>query len=106
MLPPNAVLNLVVDGHRALTITQNPRVATFKFLAKGMPTSLRIIGPETLGETTYFCDGECSQILIIDRNREEHNFLYYGRYRVEFWDDDNPMVSLLADNFEVETQSE
>lgn len=37
---------------------------------------------------------------IYDRNAEDNNQLEFSRYRVEFWDEDNPIAECVVDHFE------
>jgi hypothetical protein len=37
---------------------------------------------------------------IYDRNDEDNNQLEFSRYRVEFWDEDNPIAECVVDHFE------
>jgi hypothetical protein len=37
---------------------------------------------------------------IYDRNDEDDNQLEFSRYRVEFWNEDNPIAECVVDHFE------
>lgn len=86
-------------GDRVLTITQYPRVATIRFQFKDRPQSLVLKNPEPYEVAARICDPECCGIRIVDRNIEEPNCLEFGRYRVEFWNEDNIIAQFHVDDF-------
>ena len=88
-----------IRGHRALTISQYPRVATIRFELKERRQLLVLRNPVPHEVVARVCDDECCGIRIIDRNIEEPNCLEFGRYRVELWTEDSVIVGFLADDF-------
>ncbi len=94
---------LIVDLYGSITLTricvsQYPREAVVQFELKGRPESIIIANPEPLNALMAALEN-CYGIRVFDRNIEEGNCLEFGRYRVEFWDEDNPIADLLADGF-------
>lgn len=60
---------------------------------------LRFIEPVN-GEPFLSVFDGCWGIRIHDINQEHQQFIEYGRYRVEFWDEDNPFSEVLVNAFE------
>ena len=44
--------------------------------------------------------GEFYGFRVYDRNVEDNNQLEFSRYRVEFWNEDNPIAECFVDHFE------
>lgn len=77
-------------------VSQHPREAVIEFNLDGQPRSLQLINPRPLSALMEVFD-DCWSIRVIDKNLEEGNCLEFGRYRVEFWDEDGPAVEFLVD---------
>ncbi|WP_309397030.1 hypothetical protein [Cerasicoccus maritimus] len=58
---------------------------------------LRLVGPETPQHGSAFL--YCQEIQIHDNNVEEGNSLEFGRWRVEIWDEDNPIDAFDCDEY-------
>lgn len=41
---------------------------------------------------------------MVSKNDEEHNYLEFGQFRVELWDEDGRIVAVGCDSFEVHEQ--
>jgi hypothetical protein len=46
---------------------------------------------------------ECYNLVLIDRNAEPNDYLEFGRYRMEIWDEERTIADLLVDSVEVTT---
>lgn len=78
--PYTAVINYTLDGKKGGLLLEMPQP----------PDALLSV----FSRAQYgFC--------VYDRNVEEGNQLEFGRYKVEFWDEDGPKAECLADRFEV-----
>ena len=83
-----------------ISVTQTPREATVKFCLNDKEWhNLRFVNPRPPQGLMEFLDG-CWGIRVIDRNTEENNQLEFGRFRVELWDEDNPISEFIVDGFE------
>lgn len=79
-----------------------PSEATLTLLAGDQRTefTLTLKDPRPL---TSMCEAleECWQVHVIDTNSEQGGCLKFGRYRVEFWDEDGLFAALECDDYEL-----
>jgi hypothetical protein len=83
-----------------LTIHTGGYQATLTFSATGRRQALRLINPQPLSALVGIFE-DCHGIRVIDQNAAEGNQLQFGRYRVEFWDEDQMFGRAIVDTFEV-----
>lgn len=82
-----------------LQITPLGQRAVIDYVREGKTLELLLEQPRPLSALLSVFDQSFYGIRIYDRNVEETNQLEFGRYRVEFWDEDNPLAECIADAF-------
>jgi hypothetical protein len=81
---------------KRLEISQYPRISIIDFECDGQLLKLELVDPLPIG---MMCAALGTwQIKIIDKNREG-NCLEFGRYLVQFWDEDNPIAEVTVDSY-------
>jgi hypothetical protein len=83
-----------------LDFTLHPRRLLIRYRTGQLDSVLCVLDP---GEFGRLCDvmEHCWEMRIIDTNAEDRGQRQFGRYRLEFWDEDGPIGTVLADGFEV-----
>lgn len=81
-------------------IAAHPRAASLTLGREPSgPLRLHLVNPRPLKALVEAIDAW--EVRIVDRNAEEGAQLEFARYRVEFWDEDNPIDNLLCDSYDV-----
>jgi hypothetical protein len=76
-----------------------PRRAVVSIAWDTTAVDLHLMDPRPL---TELCEAlDCVEVVIFSRNDEEHNYLEFGQFRVEFWDEDTRIGAVECDSFEV-----
>ena len=83
----------------SLYVEGSPVDATLELTMNGITHTFHFIRPQPLVPLLAVFEGFRS-LRIIDRNREQQQFLEFGRYRIELRDEDNRIGKLTADAFE------
>jgi hypothetical protein len=86
-----------------LTIAQDARgarTASICLWHKDRRFLLKFVNPQPLAALVEVFD--CHEVIVTDRNAAEAAQLEFGRYRVEFRDEDNPIGDVVADDFDYE----
>lgn len=63
--------------------------------------SLTLEAPRDMASLFEHID-DCFELRIIDRNLEDQAQLEFGKYRLEVWDEDNPLVTVICDAYSVD----
>ena len=81
-----------------LRVTRHPIVATIIFSSDGIVYEFRCFNPKGVGK---FAEGLqlCDQIRVVDLN-DQNAALEFGRYVIEIWDEDDPLVDFSVDRYE------
>lgn len=98
----SCVLDLYGSMHDIeLRFLQSPRRVILEFQLDGRHQRIRFEAPVDPEPFLAALD-DWWGIRIHDINQEHQQFIEYGRYRVEFWDEDNPRSRAYVDSFEHE----
>ena len=76
------------------------RTASLCLWDDGQLYLLKFVNPQPLAVLVEAFD--CYEVRVIDRNATEAAQLEFGRYRIEFWDEDDPVGEVVADGFDYE----
>ena len=82
-----------------LRYLQLPNEVILEFTLDGKPHLIRFMEPVRREPFLAVFD-DCWGIRIHDINQEHQQYIEIGRYRVEFWDEDNPISGICVDRFE------
>ncbi len=80
-------------------VTRYPLMATIVFTYDGLDYGFLLANPSPLAAITEAFD-DCYQIRVVDLNAGGNNYLEFGRYKIELWDEDNALAEIKADQFE------
>ncbi len=89
-----------ISGARSLHIAMSPRRAILSFESAGLTQNLVLDGPQSF-EALVAPLGDLYGIRVIDLNIRDGRQLEFGRYQIEFWDEDNCLSETIADGFRV-----
>ncbi len=84
-----------------LCYRQEPNEVVLKCKIDGASHIIRFMEPVRHEQFLAVFD-DCWGIRIHDINQGQQQFIEFGRYRVEFWDEDNPISSVYVKAFEHE----
>jgi hypothetical protein len=82
-----------------------PRRAVLRLVGKGAPVEVTLVDPKPMSALAD-AFGDCCEVQIIDLRAAEKTQLEFGRYRVELWNDDNPIAELFCDEYDVQNTDE
>jgi len=100
-LPPIPILDVYDSlGEVSLHLKNLAGCAVIEYSLEGKRRTLRLEGPRPLAALLSVLDPYCYGFRIYDRNAENAGQLEFGRYRVEFRDEDGPIAECIADRFE------
>jgi len=77
-----------------------PRRATIRFSSGETEAKVSLLVPRDIGPIMDVIE-HCAELRIIDTNTEDRGQRCFSRYRLEVWDEDNPIGTVLVDGFEV-----
>ena len=85
---------------KGVTIEQWPRVVHFAYYYNDSVATMELIDPRPIESVVSAID--CYQIRVRHLNRLGCH-LEFGKYEIEFWDEDNPIGMVAADDYTVRT---
>ena len=85
---------------KGVTIEQWPRVVLFTYCHNDSVATMELIDPRPIESVVSAMD--CYQIRVRDLNRRGCQ-LEFGKYEIEFWDEDNPIGIVAADAYTART---
>ncbi|MEO0586353.1 MAG: hypothetical protein AAF078_01815 [Planctomycetota bacterium] len=90
-----------LNGDFSLEISRNPIFARLCCVHDGLPVELHFMRPRPLSSLGQAMEEEIYGLMIRDLSYGSITRLDFGRYQIEFWDEESPRQTVVCDEYEV-----